>query len=163
MRFLRWIFNISSRHAGDIRRYEKGKIGTKIFTIILTLILSAGTLALEYWSINLFESGNWALGLFVVLFLVIPVAGASFEFLGLYSFLGFRMFFWGTVEHAIKKIDKKIQENSISNGEQTEIVISAQNKSEKSHRWIDLFIGIWSIVLGIGLVVGMIAMLSIVK
>lgn len=161
MRFLRWLFNVHSRHAGDIRRYEKGKIGTRIFTLILTLILSAGTLALEYWSINLFESHNWALGLFVVLFLVIPAAAVSFEFLGLYSFLGFRMFFWGTVEHIAKKIDKQIQENRVPNGEQDEIVISTQNKSEKSHRWIDLFIGIWSIALAIGLLVGMIALLYV--
>ena len=162
MKFFKWLFNVGNRHYGDIRRYEKGKIGTRIFVILLLLGLVAGTLGLEYWGVNLFKT-NIFYGFLVLLFLFIPFAGATIEFCGVYSYIGFRMFVRGTVIDIAKKLDKKIEQKQFNQIEVDENIVVDTNtelndetkvdKLEKAHKWIDLFIGILGIVLGVGVVI----------
>lgn len=162
MKFLKWLFNVSNRHSGDIRRYEKGKIGTRIFVILLLLGLVAGTLGLEYWGVNLFKT-NIFYGFLALLFLFIPFAGVTIEFCGVYSYIGFRMFILGTVSDIVKKIDKKIEQKRINQLEVDENIVVDTNTElndetktgelEKAHKWIDLFIGILGIVLGVGMII----------
>lgn len=167
MKFLNWLFNINRRHAWDIRNYEKGKLGTKILAIVLLFLLVGATLGIEYWGITLLKED--LRGLLVIILLLIPIAGTTLEFCGLYSYLGFKMFLWGTVESIAKKIDKKREQKKIESGEMAEEVSSEaqevlfeQKKSEKSHKWIDLFVGILGIVLTIVEVVMIIVLTQIV-
>lgn len=157
MKFLSWLFNFTGRHRGDILRYEKGKIASRIFYILFMLVLAGATVGVEYWCINLFHE-NFLYGLLVLIFLFIPLASVSFEYLGLYSYIGFRMFFWGTILSFAKKIDKKRQ---LENEEIIDIDVDKEKKSEKAHKWIDLFIGILGIVLSIGLLIGLILLFAL--
>ncbi|MGN1201275.1 MAG: hypothetical protein ACI4R8_03365 [Candidatus Caccovivens sp.] len=156
MNFLRWIFKINVRHSGDIRRYEKGKIGTRIFVILLLLAIAGGTLGVEYWCINLFNNNDTFLsGILVLIFLLIPLAYTTMEFCGLYSYLGFKMFFWGTVSSIANKIDAKRIEKTVVADETGVMVIEEEkeSKAQKAHKWIDLFVGILGIVLTVGVLV----------
>ncbi|MGM9665713.1 MAG: hypothetical protein ACI3XX_04150 [Eubacteriales bacterium] len=157
MKFLSWLFNFSARHAGDMRRYEKGKTGTRIFVIILLTLLAAATLGVEYWAISLFNE-NFLYGLLVVILLFIPLVATTIEFCGFYSFVGFRMFFWGVISSAARKADKKIRANKaaaqedISASEVTE-PDTEQERSEKTHKALDLVVGILGILLAIATIV----------
>lgn len=157
MKFLSWIFNLSARHAGDMRRYEKGKTGTRIFVIILLTLLAAATLGVEYWAISLFDE-NFLYGLLVVIFLFIPLVATTIEFCGFYSFVGFRMFFWGVISSAARKADKKIRakkaaaQEDISASEVTEPDTELDH-SEKTHKALDLVVGILGILLAVATIV----------
>ena len=41
MSFLGWLFSIPSRHYRDMRRYERGGVGARIFAIILEFLQSS--------------------------------------------------------------------------------------------------------------------------
>lgn len=157
MKFLSWLFNFSARHAGDMRRYEKGKTGTRIFVIILLTLLAAATLGVEYWAISLFGE-NFLYGLLVVILLFIPLVATTIEFCGFYSFVGFRMFFWGVISSAARKADKRIKakqaaaQEDISSSEETE-PDTEQERSEKTHKALDLVVGIYGILLAIATIV----------
>lgn len=195
MKFLKWVFNLRSRHHLDMARYEKGKMSTKIFVIFLLLALVGATLGVEYWCMGLFNT-NFMYGLLVLIFLLIPLAAVSFEYCGLYSYLGFKMFAWGTIESIARKIDKKNKDKksesdvltnetsendvllkaeadentadieTITNAELNITKADEQTKqtepnSKKAHKWVDLLIGILGIVLGVGLLVGVIALFAV--
>ena len=157
MKFLSWLFNFSARHAGDMRRYEKGRTGTRIFVIILLTLLAAATLGVEYWAISLFGE-NFLYGLLVVILLFIPLVAATIEFCGFYSFVGFRMFFWGVISSAARKADKRIKakqaaaQEDISASEVTE-PDAEQERSEKTHKALDLVVGIYGILLAIATII----------
>ena len=157
MKFLSWLFNFSARHAGDMRRYEKGKTGTRIFVIILLTLLAAATLGVEYWAISLFGE-NFLYGLLVVILLFIPLVATTIEFCGFYSFVGFRMFFWGVISSAARKADKRIKakqaaaQEDISASEVTE-PDTEQERSEKTHKALDLVVGIYGILLAIATII----------
>ena len=157
MKFLSWLFNFSARHAGDMRRYEKGKTGTKIFVIILLTLLAAATLGVEYCAISLFGE-NFLYGLLVVILLFIPLVATTIEFCGFYSFVGFRMFFWGVISSAARKADKRIKakqaaaQEDISASEVTE-PDTEQERSEKTHKALDLVVGIYGILLAIATII----------
>ena len=114
MKFLKWVLNLRSRHHWDMARYEKGKMSTKIFVIFLLIALAGATLGVEYWCMALFNT-NFMHGLLVLILLFIPLTAVSFEYCGLYSYLGFKMFAWGTIESIAHKIDKKNKEKKIKN------------------------------------------------
>lgn len=132
MKFLIWIFNINKRHGRDIRAYEKGKLSTKIITLILMLVFFLGSIGLEYWCINLFKEGNVLIA-FLVLLLVIASIGATFDYCLVYSYVGFKMAILGTV-------DKKLSNES-------EII------EKKHYRGFDVIIGFLGFILGIGVIV----------
>lgn len=136
MKFLKWIFNVSSRHRGDIRRYEKGGIGNRIFVLFLMIGLVIGTLALQYWALNLLES-DFLIAVLVIIFLFIPAAGVSIEYCGLYSFIGFSMAIVGTIEKVT-------------------ITMAKEEIKEKQYKIFDLLIGIISLVLAFGLIVAIV-------
>ena len=159
MKFLSWLFNFSARHAGDMRRYEKGKTGTRIFVIILLTLLAAATLGVEYWAISLFDE-NFLYGLLVVILLFIPLVATTIEFCGFYSFAGFRMFFWGVISSAARKADKRIKAKKAVAQEDTSVVEqntsepdTEQERSEKTHKALDLVVGIYGILLAIATII----------
>ena len=64
MKFLGWLFSISSRHYRDIRRYEKGGMGARIFSIIISLLFIGAALGVEYLFItSIFTAGSLGGGL----------------------------------------------------------------------------------------------------
>lgn len=136
MKFLKWLFNLRAKHHWDMARYERGKMSTKIFVIVLLLVLAGATLGVEYWCMNLFNT-NFLHGLLVLIFLFIPLTAVSFEYCGLYSYLGFKMFVWGTIESVAHKIDKKkrSEDNILANETSKNDVLKAEtdeNISEKT-------------------------------
>ena len=158
MKFLSWLFNFSARHASDMRRYEKGKTGTRIFVILLLTLLAAATLGVEYWAISLFDE-NFLYGLLVVILLFIPLVATTIEFCGFYSFVGFRMFFWGVISSAAHKADKKIRAKKTADIHQDTPPLEVTepdtelDHSEKTHKALDLVVGILGILLAIATIV----------
>ena len=157
MKFLSWLFNFSARHAGDMRRYEKGKTGTRIFVIVLLTLLAAATLGVEYWAISLFDE-NFLYGLLVVIFLFIPLVATTIEFCGFYSFVGFRMFFWGVISSVAHKVDKKIKAKKAAAQEDIPASEAAEpdtelDHSERTHKALDLVVGILGILLAVATIV----------
>lgn len=162
MKFLAWLFDINSRHLGDSIRYQKGKISTKIWAIIIVLIFGAATLGVEYWGFNLLN--NNLSGIVVLILLFIPLIATTLEFGAFYASLGFRMFFAGTLESLIlraenKKRQKKTEKSTADaqNIADQTTSESAQNtinaKSQKNHKWLDLFVGIFCTLLCIAVLV----------
>lgn len=160
MKFLKWLFNINKRHGVDMRRYEKGKIGTKILAIVLMFALVGATVGIEYWCINLFNV-NLGYGILVLIFLLLPFIAVTLEYCELYAYLGFKMFFWGSVAKIAEKIDenhknKTNEETQIdqTNTEEIKPEILQTEKTQpsherKSHFWLDLVVGILGAVLAI--------------
>lgn len=145
MKFLSWIFNFRSRHLNEIIRYEKSKTGSKVFTIILMLILAGGSFAVEYWTLSLFNT-EFLKGLLVFILLLLPLLLVTFETCALYTYLGFKTFTLGTLENIIVKIESKKRKKNNDNP----TVLSTEDSQTKSHRTIDLFVGIFGLIIGIG-------------
>ena len=163
MKFFAWLFNINSRHLGDAIRYERGKVGTRIWVIILLLLFSCATFGVEYWALNLLNE-SMGTGLIVLILLFFPLLATTIEYCGFYSSLGFRMFFVGSLESIIVKAEKsrkkKIEDNVIEIDENGKVVAEEKEKDTiKNHKWLDLLVAIISIVLGIGTLILTIARL----
>ena len=62
MRFLGWLFSVGSRHYRDMRRYERGGVGARIFSIIISLLFIAASLGLEYWFLSSIITGGSLVG-----------------------------------------------------------------------------------------------------
>lgn len=163
---LAWLFNINSRHLGDAIRYEKGKVGTRIWVIIFLLILSGASLWVEHWALNLIKESMlkeslW--GILALILLFFPLVATTIEFCGFYSSLGFRMFFVGTLESIIIKASKsrkkKLENNTIEISEDGKIKTEEKAKDTvKNHKWLDLLVAIIGLVLGLGTLIMAIAM-----
>ena len=161
MKFLAWLFNINSRHLGDAIRYEKGKVGTRIWVIILLLLFSGVSLWIEYWALNLLKESLW--GILALILLFLPLIATTIEFCGFYSSLGFRMFFVGTLESIIIKASKsrkkKLENDVIEIDENGQVISEEKTKDTvKNHKWLDLLVAIIGIVLGVGTLIMAIAM-----
>lgn len=164
MKFLKWLFNFGSRHAGEIRRYEKGKLSTKICAIVLMAVLVGVTLTAEYFSIKLYAD-NAIVGILLAVVAVVLLL-STLETGGLYSYLGLKMFTVGTVVRAVKDGEDK-QENqgeggkkASSDGQDNENTPELGSKS-RSHHGIDLVVGILGLVFATGVVVGAVLLLFV--
>lgn len=169
MKFLAWLFNVNSRHLGDAIRYEKGKVGTRIWVIILLLVFSGASLWVEHWALNLLkesllEKSLW--GILALILLFFPLVATTIEYCGFYSSLGFRMFFIGSLESIIVKAEqkrkKKLENNVIEIDENGQVIAEDKAKDTvKNHKWLDLLVAIIGIVLGVGTLIMAIAMPSL--
>lgn len=163
MRFLKWIFNFKDRHHKDIIRYEKNKLAGRIFILVLLFLMVGATLGLDYWFLNCLNQ-NILYAILVLLFLLIPVGLTSLEFLGVYAFIGFRMFFLGTAEKIAIKIDEKIASKSqVEDNTQAKISPINTQSPQNKYKYFDLFVGILSILLIIGLILALIFFPSLIK
>lgn len=171
MGFFLWLFDVSNRHQGEMRRYEKGGLGTRITSLIILIALVTITLLIEYWCINLFKS-SFVLG-FVVLLLLIAAVPTTIEFCGVYSFIGFRMATRGYLIKLADNLDKEIAkkrdadkqivaEVTVENGT-TSVELHNENietdkeiKKLYKYRGFDIFVGIFSLALAFGLIAGVI-------
>ena len=142
MNFFAWLFNFSSRHSGDFLRYQRGKVGTRIFVMLLALVVAGATLGLEYWCIHLFNQNSLnaiLVAILVLLFLVIPFAGATIDYCLAYAIFGFRMFVRGCIDKKAEKIDAQNQTADLEPQQQ-------DKPKQKNYRWFDLVVGIYQIL-----------------
>lgn len=168
MKFFRWIFSVSQRHRRGIRRYEKGGAGVRIFTLILMLILAGAALALEWWSISLFEE-NILVGVLAFVLLACTFCLGTIEFSFVYATVAFRMFFWGVAQRAAYRAAKQRSQaaSSGTNAAQTSPADTTETESlsadstvqeaPKTHRAFDMFLFLFGLILGIGIIVAFIA------
>ena len=165
MKFLLKLFDITSRHHGDVRRYERGGIIQRIFTVILVTALAVLSLWLEDWSFSIFNIKhleNFAGGLFALL-LFFCVLIATLDFCLLYAYIGISRAISGSLSKIIdknerKRTRKKRVETSASDTQSNES--SANGSSEaaapvkrKVPAWLDAFVGVFSLLVCIALVV----------
>ena len=121
MKFLGWLFSVPSRHYRDMRRYEKGGVGARIFAIILSMLFVGAALGLEYWFLSSLMTGGSLGGgiakvvalIFIGIFFVATFI-AALEYCGVYAFTAFAMAIMGAVYKAEKRkalLEKKSKEN----------------------------------------------------
>ena len=108
MKFLSWLFSISKRHYNDAVRYEKGKAVSKIFIIILMLLLVGLTLGVEYWALTTMQAGGSEFFLGVMEFVLAIIIGiVTVESCIVYSYFGFKYAIVGTLADFLNKNEQK--------------------------------------------------------
>ncbi len=160
MGFLGWLFSVPSRHYRDMRRYEKGGIGARVFSIIISMLFIGAALGLEYWFFSSLMTGGSLGGgiakvvalIFIGIFFVATFI-AALEFCGVYAFTAFAMATLGLVYSAQKK--KAILEKNQKKIENLEAEL--ETTPSLKYKKLDIFVGIFQILLALGLFAGVIA------
>lgn len=153
MRFLKWLFAYGEKYRKQSINYQKGEVAGKIISFLLVAIFAAATIGVELWCFNLFKT-SIGLGilsfLFFISFLKVTVDNAI-----LTGLCAFRCAIWGAVEDVVnKQIAKSEQQNVIDiTDKNSENAKTKEIKIKKSHKWLDVLIGILSFVIAVGLVV----------
>ena len=160
MKFISWLFNVSGRHYADIRRYEKGGAGARIFSIVFSALLVGASLLIEYWFINsLTTDGSLGGGiakffaLIAIAVVFIATAESALEFCGIYAFTAFRMATSGFVYSAQKRKAILGRKNKDASLAETEVQPVAEIKYKK----FDIINGILQIVFALCLIAGVVA------
>lgn len=139
MKFIAWLFNYTSRHYRDIVSYNKGKLLGRIFILILELILVGGCFAIWCWA----KAQDEFLKLLLIsIFVFMPVVYMSIDYSFLYIILGFRMFIVGSIDSIVEKAERKRRKKN-------EEFLEYESEKEpeiRNHKFMDLFIGIVSII-----------------
>lgn len=143
-----------------MRRYERGGIGARIFSIIISLLFIAASLGLEYWFLSSIMTGGSLGGgiakvvalIFIGIFFVATFITAL-EFCVVYAFTAFKMAIMGVVYSAEKR--KAILQKNQKKIENFEAEL--QTTPSLKYKKLDIFIGIFQILLAIGLFAGVIA------
>ena len=161
MKVLGWLLSASQRHYHGIRRYEKGGTGIRILTLFLMLAFSAAALALEWWSISLFEE-NFLVGLLAFIFLAVVFCLAAAEFSLVYALVAFRMFFWGVAERAAYRAAKKRAKEQAAQAAQPDAAQALPadapaQEAPKTHRAFDMFLFLFGLALSVGIIIAFIA------
>lgn len=150
MKFLLWLFNFAKRHRGDIRRYEKGTKASRIVAIVMMTIFSAATIVMEFFTFKVFE-GSFGWGLFCALFTIAMTAATS-ETAGIYAYCGFKYYARGTVGEIASRYARNKGDEVL--GDMIDIATD-----DKSHKKIDLAVGIIGLIIAIGIVVSVVTIL----
>lgn len=143
MKFLGWICDLKRRHYGDIKRYSKGTVASKLIALFSIILFAGITVALEFWGFSLFEE-NVLTGLLVLILLVLSFLAATVDTCTIYCYLGFAMFFTGSIQNILLKAEEKRKKKQGIE----EIV-----KEPRAHNFLDLLVALLSLVIGIGLVI----------
>lgn len=165
MKFLLKLFDFTSRHHGDVRRYERGGKMQRIFIVILVTALAALSLWLEDRSFSIFNENhleNFVGGLFALL-LFFCVLISTLDFCLLYAYIGISRAISGSLSKIIdknerKRTRKKRVETSGNNTDTNESSANGSSEADapvkrKVPAWLDAFVGIFSLLVGIALVV----------
>ena len=160
MKFLGWLFSVPSRHYRDMRRYEKGGVGARIFSIIISLLFIGAALGLEYWFLSSLMTGGSLGGgiakvvaLFFIGVFFVATFIAALEFCGVYAFTAFAMATLGLIYSAEKR--KALLEKNQKKIENLEAEF--ETTPSLKYKKLDIFVGIFQILLAIGLFAGAIA------
>lgn len=144
MKFLSWLFSLERRHRFGVRAFGKGGTGIRLFTILMYVVLFGGTLGLEYWAINMMNSGEFS-GV-LILILAILVGLAAVEYCSSYSFVGFRMFFTGCVS-------RLAHDRNAADG--------VPDEKPATHRALDMVVAVLGIIFALAVIFAFIAMFVI--
>ncbi len=159
-----WIFGVRRRYAWEIRRYEKGGLGRRVFAIILSLFFLGATAGLEYW-FNLHFMGvlvSEANLVVTILIGVIAVAVmlATIERCIVFTWVGFANFSFNGVSDKLldkqrKKDMQKAEEIPEADGvvvEETKIETEEAVKKRKKLKWWDLSVAVFQLLIIVGVV-----------
>lgn len=136
MRFLSWLFHFSERHHMDAFRYERGGVASRIFISVVQLILGAASMALEMWCLQVFQDNILAASLAFLLF--ICVAATSLDVYALYAYLGLSRAVFGTLDRFLAKSTRHTHGTDAHPANPSAVP-----------GWLDLFVGIFSIVVAL--------------
>ena len=161
MKFISWLFNFTSRHYTDVRRYERSGKLYRLFICILLTALGALTLWLEDWSFSMFDKTHLELfvgGIFAILLFFCVWIG-TLELYVLYAYLGISRAIAGSLQKVIDKCEKKRarKQRAVTSGSNSEenssaeAEISAASAKRKVPAWLDALVGIFSILAFIAL------------
>ncbi len=155
MKFIAWILSVTSRHASDIYRYEKGGKGVRVLIIVLSLLFVGLTVAAEILTINLFitmhdsDLDHPFIAFFGALLLFIALFAATVDYCGCFSYVGFKMALRGGVLTAARRADirrKKQRGEEITTADTTPDAL-------ETYRGLDIFVGIIELILAVGLII----------
>ena len=143
-----------------MRRYEKGGVGARIFAIILSTLFICAALGLEYWFLSSLMTGGSLGGgiakvfalIFIGIFFVATFI-AALEYCGVYAFTAFAMAIMGMVYKAEKR--KALLEKNQKKIESLEAEL--ETTPSLKYKKLDIFVGIFQILLAVGLFAGVIA------
>lgn len=150
MKFLLWLFNFAGRHRRDIRRYEKGTKSSRIVAIVMMLVFTAITIWLEFLTFRIFEN-SFLWGIVCAVFTLACTLTTS-ETAGVYAYCGFKYYALGTV-------GKKLSRYAIDRGNETLGEVIESNTSERSHKKMDLAVGIIGTIIAVGVIVSVVTIL----
>ncbi len=160
MKFFEWLFSIPSRHYRDMRRYEKGGVGARIFSIIISLLFIGAALGIEYWFFSSIMTGGSLGGgiakvfaLLLIGCLFVATFLAALEYCGVYAFTAFAMATLGLVYSAEKR--KAMLQKNQKKIENLEAEL--ERTPSLKYKKLDIFIGIFQILLAVGLIAGVFA------
>lgn len=147
MKFLSWLFKISSRHHLDAVRYSKGKTVYKLFTILFLILLAAFTIGVQYWSYSIYSATAKGIIIgFMSTMLAIIVTLAVVETFAVYSYFGFKYAARGTLDSFISKYEKNKKKNENGNNA-LEVNDKKEEQIRNTKKWLDILVGISGIVL----------------
>ena len=179
--FWGWLFSFHDRHFRDGYNYSKNALGRVIALMTQILFIGIG-LGLEYWSMTLWGGDNFVAAFLVTLF-AFGVVVTAIEYSLVYAIFGFICAITGTLEGFLAKAsDKKkkkraeneakldaqkakvtngtVENASLENmvyGDTSEADAKAveleERRRAKKLKWLDLFVGIFSVALAIGTLV----------
>ena len=178
MRFVSWLFSFSDRHYMDAVRYEKAGKGGRVFAIIIQLILFGITYALEFYMVQLLNVSDTFLVGCLLFILVLGSLFTSAEISIMYSIFGFSYAAAGTLDKWIKKGEAKRRQkrqeaiekanenttaetsNNIADQGQITTTDNTVVSTRKCPRWLDVFVGVASLVVAVGAVIGAVAIFA---
>lgn len=167
MKFLSWLFQMSVRHNGDARRYEKGGVFSRIFAMLVMGLLVGVTIGVEVWSISVYSTTTEGMmGGFLASFLALALGICAIEYNVIYAYFGLKFAIVGTLESFIEKGQRKKNKNS----KKTEIIVttaeavntqnteenSSETRKRKCPKWLDYFVGVFGIVCAVGTAIAMV-------
>ncbi len=160
LKFFAWVFGATSRHWQGIRTYEKG-LGGRIWTLILMLLLLGGCVASEYWFLTFINGGIKqsqypVLGTIGIICLLACLLIMSFDYSVTFCYVAFKNAFFGIIMTAArlaekKKKKKRAQEEEVAMDEEASVEVQ-EGEERKTHKALDIVIGILGIVCAIGTV-----------
>ncbi len=169
MKFFSWVFSATRRHRGLINKYENGKVGIRIFLIVLTTLLLGASLAAEWWFASTLknignDTSNYPIlkliGIGLLWFLAVAFTA---DFSSVFCYVAFRTALFGVVATVASKIDEhnKANESQLESGEQF-FDDNEQQKPERvcPYKWLDILVGVYQAAILIALVVVSIVMFS---
>lgn len=171
MKFLAWLFNVTNRHRGGIRRYERGGALIRLITLVLMLALCAATIGVEWWATGLWTTNFIAGVLAFILAVILCIATAEFCFI--YALTAIRMFLWGVAERAAHNADVRRARRAAETDKTADAddPFAAETGAEepapqaqqepaappKTHRAFDMFIFVAGLICAVGIFVALIA------
>ncbi len=158
MKFLNWIFNMRQRHYKEAVKYENGGVKRRVWVIVLSLLLVAATLVLEYFTLLMYKE-NIVIAIFMTL-LAFAFIGTALDYLGAHSTFGFKCAMWGSLASLIFRYANKKSKNAEVVEEKQVEEINKEIKTTKKLKWLDLFVGIYCLVLAFGLIAGIFVMIG---